>query len=75
MFNRISNRENNALNSYYVGLAGFNKFRKNKLEDVLPLYLKKPQAQRQLEEKSKSIKIMYSRVYFKSFVMIRAFLS
>lgn len=50
--------ENNALNSYYVGLAGFNKFRKNKLEDVLPLYLKKPQAQRQLEEKSKSIKIM-----------------
>lgn len=50
--------KNNSLNSYYIGLAGLDKFRKNDLEDVLPLYLKKPQAQRQLEEKSKSIEIM-----------------
>lgn len=50
--------ENNFLNSYYVGLAGFDKWKKNKFDDVLPLYLKKPQAQRQLEEKLKNIKIM-----------------
>lgn len=41
------------LNIQNLGLAGYNKFLKNKLigEDVLPLYLKKPQAQKQLEEK------------------------
>ena len=49
--------EANSLNSYYVGLAGLNKFKQNHLEDVLPLYLKKPQAQQQLEEKSKNIDI------------------
>lgn len=47
----------NQLNSYYLGLAGYNKFKKNALEEVLPSYLKKPQAQRQLEEKSKKIEI------------------
>lgn len=48
----------NLLNSYHLGLAGLYKFRENQLEDVLPLYLKKPQAQRQLEEKSKNIQII-----------------
>ncbi len=33
------------------------QWKENKLEDVLPLYLKKPQAQRQLEEASKNIEI------------------
>ena len=42
----------NEISSYNLGLAGFNKFSKNKItNDILPLYLKKPQAQRQLEEK------------------------
>lgn len=50
--------ENNSLDSYYVGLAGFDKWKENKFDDVLPLYLKKPQAQRQLEEKLKNIEIM-----------------
>lgn len=43
----------NDLNSYCLALAGLNKFCNNNLCDVLPLYLKKPQAQRQLEEKIK----------------------
>ncbi len=48
----------NILDSYLVGLAGFHKYKQNQLEDVLPLYLKKPQAQRQLEEKFKNIEII-----------------
>ena len=47
--------KNNSLNSYYVGLAGLAKDEEKKSEDILPLYLKKPQAQRQLEEKLKYI--------------------
>ncbi len=49
--------ENNVLNSYYLGLAGLDKFRKKEWKEVLPLYLKKPQAQRQLEEKFNNITI------------------
>ena len=49
--------QNHHLNSYYVGLAGLEKWKKNQIEDVLPLYLKKPQAQRQWEEKTKEITI------------------
>ena len=49
--------KNNSLNSYYLGLAGLAKGKEKKSEDILPLYLKKPQAQRQLEEKLKDIKI------------------
>ena len=42
----------NVLNSEALGLAGFSKFSSGEeLQDVLPLYLKKPQAQRQLEDK------------------------
>lgn len=44
------------LNVENLGIAGFKKFisKRNVGENVLPLYLKKPQAQRQLEEKSKN---------------------
>lgn len=53
----LANLKQNQLNSYYLGLAGYDKFKKNALEEVLPSYLKKPQAQRQLEEKSKNVAI------------------
>ena len=44
----------NNLNSYSLGLAGLNHFNNGSIsEEVLPLYLKKPQAQRLLEEKEK----------------------
>lgn len=44
----------NNLNSYCLGLAGLNYFKSASIsEEVLPLYLKKPQAQRLLEEKEK----------------------
>ena len=42
----------NDLNSYCLGLAGLNSYNNNNIEDVLPLYLKKPQAERMLEEKN-----------------------
>ena len=38
------------LNSYQLGLCGLNKFKTKQSDNILPLYLKKPQAQRQLEE-------------------------
>lgn len=49
----FATEEKNNLDSYNLGLAGLNKFHfsDNDKEDILPLYLKKPQAQRQLEEK------------------------
>lgn len=48
----FANSNDNVLNSYNLGLAGLFKFKENILEDVLPLYLKKPQAQILLEEKN-----------------------
>lgn len=44
------------LNVESLGIAGYKKFIRNNNvgEDILPLYLKKPQAQRQLEEKLKN---------------------
>ncbi len=45
------------LNSYHLGIAGLTKWNKNEKEELLPFYLKKPQAQRQLEEKLKNVKI------------------
>ena len=41
------------LDIYNLGIAGFKKFieNNNKGEKILPLYLRKPQAQRQLEQK------------------------
>ena len=53
----LASSKNNSLNSYYVGLAGFAKSKEKKSADILPLYLKKPQAQRQLQQKLKDIKI------------------
>lgn len=45
------------LNIENLGIAGYKKFisTNNTNEDILPLYLKKPQAQKQLEEKLKNI--------------------
>ena len=44
----------NKLNSYSLGLAGLEHFKSGSIsKEVLPLYLKKPQAQRLLEEKEK----------------------
>lgn len=39
----------NDLDSYYLGLAGIKKYQEGNLEPFLPLYLKKSQAERQLE--------------------------
>lgn len=48
----ISNSSLNNLNSISLALAGYDFFINNGTEkDLLPLYLRKPQAQRQLEEK------------------------
>ena len=57
-FNNVKINSNN-IDVYNLGIAGFNKFNKNgKDENLLPLYLKKTQAQRQLEGKSISIETM-----------------
>ena len=53
----LATPENNLLDSYYLGLAGFEKYKNTSSEDILPLYLKKPQAQRQLQEQLKYITI------------------
>lgn len=51
---QFTNTTLNNLNSYTLGLAGLNHYNSNiDIDDVLPLYLKKPQAQKQLEEKMK----------------------
>lgn len=44
--------ENNELNAYNLGIAGYNKFINNEICEVLPLYLKKPQAERELDLKN-----------------------
>lgn len=51
-----SHSTNCYLNVENLGIAGYKKFISNNNvgEDILPLYLKKPQAQRQLEEKLKN---------------------
>lgn len=41
----------NILNSYSLALAGFDAYSSSSSPDILPLYLRKPQAQRQLESK------------------------
>ena len=48
---------NNYLNVENLGIVGFSKYLDNnkQCEEILPLYLKKPQAQRQLEEKLKGL--------------------
>ena len=49
---QFANESDNILNSYSLGLAGFTKYNQGITnENVLPVYLKKPQAQIQLENK------------------------
>lgn len=43
----------NSLSSYSLGLAGLNAFNSNRKDDILPLYLRKPQAERALETDNK----------------------
>lgn len=51
----FENVSDNNLNSYSLALAGYDIFIKNSSDsNLLPLYLRKPQAQRQLEEKLQS---------------------
>ncbi len=45
--------EKNNLSSYRLGLAGLDHFNKNENPGLLPLYLRKPQAERMLELKGK----------------------
>ena len=50
---KFANQYENNLDSYSLAVAGFYKYTSGaELEEVLPLYLKKPQAQRLLEEKN-----------------------
>lgn len=50
-----NNCDLNALSSYSLGIVGFIHYNLNiDIGNVLPLYLKKPQAQRQLEEREKN---------------------
>ena len=51
-FAKFADSDLNNLNSYSLGIAGLNNFKSGFISnEVLPLYLKKPQAQRLLEEK------------------------
>lgn len=43
----------NELSSYSLGIAGYNAYKKGISTSVMPLYLRKSQAERALEEKSK----------------------
>ena len=55
----FDNQKQSILNSYYLGLCGLELYNSGiefetldrQINNILPLYLKKPQAQRQLEEK------------------------
>lgn len=47
--------ENNDLSPYNLGLAGLNHFKNEDIQDVLPLYLRKPQAERMLELKNNGV--------------------
>ena len=46
--------ENNELSAYNLGIAGLKNFNDENFCDILPLYLRKPQAERNLEEKLKA---------------------
>ena len=55
----FANDDDNILNSFSLGLAGLAKFNKGTTnENVLPVYLKKPQAQIQLENKLKNERLL-----------------
>lgn len=56
--NGVSNVvSDNYLNVHFLGIAGLNKYNSNnqKSENILPLYIKKPQAQILLEKKEKGL--------------------
>lgn len=55
---QIADENQDNLNSYNLGICGYEKYinNENSNEEILPLYLKKPQAQKLLEEKLKGIK-------------------
>lgn len=55
---QITDENQDNLNSYNLGICGYEKYIYNDIsnEEILPLYLKKPQAQKLLEEKLKGIK-------------------
>ncbi len=55
---QIADESQDNLNSYNLGICGYEKYinNENSNEEILPLYLKKPQAQKLLEEKLKGIK-------------------
>ena len=46
--------QNNELSAYNLGLAGLKHYLDNDMSDTLPLYLRKPQAERMLELKQKN---------------------
>lgn len=52
-FPKCSFARNNQLSSYSLGIAGFESFKKGIQTTLIPLYLRKSQAERALEEKSK----------------------
>ena len=54
---QIADENLDNLNSYNLGICGYEKYmnNENSNKEILPLYLKKPQAQRLLEEKMKGI--------------------
>lgn len=45
--------DKNELSSYSLGIAGFNKYKEGIQTSLMPLYLRKSQAERALEEKAK----------------------
>ncbi len=52
--NKCSFIENNTLSAYNLGLAGLSHYKKEQFDDVAPLYLRKPQAERMLENKNET---------------------
>ena len=45
--------EKNDLSSYSLGCAGYDNYNKGIKDDIMPLYLRKSQAERALEEKGR----------------------
>ena len=63
---KFADKSLNTLDTYRLGCLAYNKFQNlyssniNNIPELLPLYLKKPQAQQQLENKSAKIELMKS---------------
>ncbi len=52
--NKCNFIENNDLSAYNLGLAGLSHYKNEQFDDVTPLYLRKPQAERMLENKNET---------------------